>query len=1011
MNVLRHSSLAAAISATLFCSGTSAYASDELPLVFDGLDGEISPGAYTTSAANVAALSILNGAIVSGREVSFEATGANANGAILRGAGSELSLSDSSISSESATAIQMGAGTRADLRGMTISGLAGITGTGATTYLNLSNSTVTAATPFSMSAGASLKITGSNISALHADPMWAVQGVRLGGGATLDISDSTLRNDRGNGILATAGSAGTTITASNLRIYSHASNGGESISLVSGASLVARWLWITASDDAGAGVSAIRNSTFDVSDADISVGNERTSAVYVSGSQGVLRRADLSSDGDLGFGLAVTGAGRADYQIGNVVVRGNGSTGLYKGAGALMTVGGVDVQSLGNESWGLWAEGASEFSFADGSILAEGVNSFAIGLRGSEVSVIRSDVAGRAGASGAMIGAKGRLMLSGSSLSTVDQTSLLMEEATLHAIGSRIEAGNGRLAELSSDAPSHFIFEGGSQAIGDIAFSSIAKDVDANSLLDPTSTMALSGGSHWMGATGALAQVSASSSRWTLTRDSTVGKLELRSSTLALSAPGSSGFNRLTVGGDLESSNSLIIFNGNLGNDDSLVDFLHVSGDTRGDGAIQVNNVHGLGAQTVNGIQLVQVDGASDAVYTMSGRAVAGRYDYFLHKGGVSTPGDGGWYLRSELLPTPPDPCDSDPDGPGCSVDPVDPVDPVTPVDPVIPVDPVGPVTPVDPVNPPPVLRPEVGAYLANIQVAESMFRISYRDRAASRSGGRGWALVNGSRNGSRNGLVAVNRQLHIQGNSQSHSVGVDAWRSESGSAAGVMLSSGNATSTSINSLTGYYARGKVKASSLGVYGTWRAIQIDPYAGFYVDGSLQRAQFRNRVEGVGLAVERYGSSAWKGAVETGYSFRAGGANNRNIYLEPQLQVGYSSWDNLRHTEANGTVVTTQGADGIFGRAGLRMSGITHWRNSTTEVQPYLAAHWLHASAASQIRMDDEVIDIRVPRSRAELSAGASLNFVNGWQAWAGVARQQASGYHQTSAQLGMSYSW
>ncbi|KAG0738684.1 hypothetical protein G6F24_017549 [Rhizopus arrhizus] len=86
------------------------------------------------------------------------------------------------------------------------------------------------------------------------------------------------------------------------------------------------------------------------------------------------------------------------------------------------------------------------------------------------------------------------------------------------------------------------------------------------------------------------------------------------------------------------------------------------------------------------------------------------------------------------------------------------------------------------------------------------------------------------------------------------------------------MLSSGNATSTSTNELTGYYARGKVKGEALGIYGTWRGGNgADPYAGFYVDGSLQRAQFRNRVEGIGLAAERYDSRAWQGAVETGYA--------------------------------------------------------------------------------------------------------------------------------------------
>jgi len=226
------------------------------------------------------------------------------------------------------------------------------------------------------------------------------------------------------------------------------------------------------------------------------------------------------------------------------------------------------------------------------------------------------------------------------------------------------------------------------------------------------------------------------------------------------------------------------------------------------------------------------------------------------------------------------------------------------------------------------------------------------------------------------------------------------------------MLSGGNASSTSTNTLTGYYARGKVKGKALGVYGTWRGGSgADPNAGFYVDGSLQRAQFRNRVEGIGLADERYGTRTWQGAVEAGYAYRVGGAGNAGIFVEPQLQLGYSRWDSHHHTEANGTVVTVEDADGLFGRAGLRLSGVTRWGNGATEVQPYIAAHWLRTRAESQIRMDDEVVDARIPRSRGELSAGASLTFGNGVGAWGGLSLQKASGFHQTSAQVGVRYSW
>jgi len=463
---------------------------------------------------------------------------------------------------------------------------------------------------------------------------------------------------------------------------------------------------------------------------------------------------------------------------------------------------------------------------------------------------------------------------------------------------------------------------------------------------------------------------------WQLTGNSAIRDLSLESGGTVALGDGSA-FNTLAISGDYVGSGGTMLFNTVLAGDDSASDKVVVDGDTNGQTYVRVNNVGGGGAQTVNGIELVTVAGASNGQFDLAGRAVGGQYDYFLFKEA------GNWYLRSQL-PTAPDPCDADPILPGCGGG-------------------------VDPVEPPlPVLRPEGGAYLANLQAAQTMFRLGYHDRHSGQSSGRAWARVDGS----RTHFDAVSRQLNVKGNSQSLSVGADVWRNDSGSGVGVMLSSGNATSTSTNALSGYYARGKVKGEALGVYGTWRGGNaVDPYAGFYVDGSLQRAQFRNRVEGVGLESERYESRGWQGSIETGYAFRVGGAQSGGIFMEPQLQVGYNRWDDLRHTEANGTVVTTQDADGLYGRVGLRLSGLTRFGQGTTDVHPYIAANWLHTRAESQVWMDDERVDARIPRSRGEISAGASLKFVNGFGAWAGLARQQASGYHQTTAQLGMSYTW
>lgn len=651
----------------------------------------------------------------------------------------------------------------------------------------------------------------------------------------------------------------------------------------------------------------------------------------------------------LGIGISVVGdtTGNASLVLQNTRVEGraNGSAGEFDSGNALVIFGNADV------------------SIRDGSQLVGGVSGIHVmdfrQIPGSpsSVTVDASRVEGLAGAA--------IVVASRDPLDPPSDIRFTVQN------GAQLIGGNGNLLEVTSTGATVGLSVDNSQLTGDIINT-------GGSTVD----VALSNRATLLGATQNITSMAVDNARWQLSGSSSTGSLSLGNGSEIALGDGSA-FHTLNVAGNFSGADGTLVFNTVLAGDNAATDKLIIGGDTSGSANVRVNNVGGAGAQTSQGIQLIQVGGASNGQFNLAGRAVGGQYEYFLHKG---TGADGNWYLRS-VLPTVPDPCVVDPSLPEC-----------TPVDP-------GPGPGPDP---DPVLRPEPGAYLANLQAAQNMFRVGYHDRHAGQNAGRAWARVDGS----RNGFDAISQQLDIRGNSQALTVGADVWRHDSGSSAGVMLSTGNASSTSTNELTGYYARGKVKGEALGIYGTWRGgNDADPYAGFYVDGSLQRAQFRNRVQGIGLADERYDSRAWQGAIETGYAFRVGGASNGGIYLEPQLQVGYNRWDGNRHTEVNGTVVTTEDADGMFGRAGVRLSGVTRWGNGAAEVQPYLAAHWLHTRAESKIRMDDEAVDARIPRSRGEFSAGASVKFGNGIGAWGGLSLQRASGYHQTSAQMGLSYNW
>ncbi|EMK7712822.1 autotransporter outer membrane beta-barrel domain-containing protein, partial [Yersinia enterocolitica] len=67
--------------------------------------------------------------------------------------------------------------------------------------------------------------------------------------------------------------------------------------------------------------------------------------------------------------------------------------------------------------------------------------------------------------------------------------------------------------------------------------------------------------------------------------------------------------------------------------DASVTDKLVVNGNTAGTTHVAVTNLGGSGATTLNGIELIKVNGLSDGEFIKQGRIVAGAYDYSLARG------------------------------------------------------------------------------------------------------------------------------------------------------------------------------------------------------------------------------------------------------------------------------------------------------------------------------------------------------------------------------------------
>lgn len=119
--------------------------------------------------------------------------------------------------------------------------------------------------------------------------------------------------------------------------------------------------------------------------------------------------------------------------------------------------------------------------------------------------------------------------------------------------------------------------------------------------------------------------------------------------------------NNLVVDGDYVGAGGVVALSARLGDDLSPTNQLRVTGSTSGNSFVTVTNVGGAGAQTRQGIKIIDVTGTSGGTFSLLGdyvihgdqAVVGGAYAYTLWQNGRTNPPDGDWYLRSELTNPP----------------------------------------------------------------------------------------------------------------------------------------------------------------------------------------------------------------------------------------------------------------------------------------------------------------------------------------------------------------------
>lgn len=115
------------------------------------------------------------------------------------------------------------------------------------------------------------------------------------------------------------------------------------------------------------------------------------------------------------------------------------------------------------------------------------------------------------------------------------------------------------------------------------------------------------------------------------------GTINLRSKTVGKT---------FTINGNYTGSNGVLLLNAKLnGDENSITDKLVVNGNTAGTTVVKVNNILGKGEATTNGVQIIEVSGNSNGVFSLDEPVQAGSWEYILNKKGNS------WFLESSYYP------------------------------------------------------------------------------------------------------------------------------------------------------------------------------------------------------------------------------------------------------------------------------------------------------------------------------------------------------------------------
>jgi autotransporter family porin len=425
--------------------------------------------------------------------------------------------------------------------------------------------------------------------------------------------------------------------------------------------------------------------------------------------------------------------------------------------------------------------------------------------------------------------------------------------------------------------------------------------------------------------------------------------------------------NVLAIGGNYHGRDGLLSLNVRLGADDSASDRLLIEGSTSGTTQVTVINAGGSGASTLNGIELIRVNGESAGEFRQSGRIVAGAYDYRLVRGKADLSGN--WYLSNAR---------GDSGGSDGSEKP----------DPAVR-----------------VVRAEAGAYTANFAAANTLFPDvppESRDGDSYHRQQGFWLQSSAGRQrwGDSTGQTDTRAYRTVT------RTGVDLLRPAENVRAGLTAGVARQRGMSDSHVSNATARSSIRGYNVGAYG-YRT-QNTGESGPLFSAGVGYSWFSNSVQGDTLRPENYGSRGFSASAGAGYSWAVTGPGGSALTLQPEARI---SWMNVKSDdlrEHNGTRVRSRNEGNVQTKAGIKLL----YSHPETSAVPYAEAAWRHQPRPFGTQLDDVEVMQGGTRDVGEIRAGISGNLTENVMIWGDLTHQTGSrGFSDSLAVAGLRVSF